>query len=88
MTRLWNVYEQLVELFLSSLLILFYGTDVAQDLSNSLVELENDEVKENEVKHDAKDDMVPIAFVHGFFEFGSFGKRVSRLFLPLPFSSS
>lgn len=55
MIRLQNIYEQLVELFLSSLLILFYGfyifgTDVAQDLSNSLGELENDDVvKENEV---------------------------------------
>jgi hypothetical protein len=53
MIRLWNIYQQLVELFLSSLLILFYGfyifgTNVDQDLSNSLIELENDEVKENE----------------------------------------
>jgi len=85
MIRLRNIYEQLVELFLSSLLILFYGfyifgTDVAQDLSNSLVELENDEVKENEVKNDAKDDMTPITFVHRFSGFRSFGKWVSLVF--------
>ncbi|AES96128.1 alpha/beta-hydrolase superfamily protein [Medicago truncatula] len=66
MIRLQNIYEQLVELFLSSLVILFYGfyifgTDVAQDLSNSLGELENDDVvKENEVNHAPKDDMTPI----------------------------
>jgi hypothetical protein len=53
MIRVWNIYQQMVELFLSSLLILFYGfyifgTNVDQDLSNSLLELENDEVKENE----------------------------------------
>jgi hypothetical protein len=53
MIRLRNIYQQLVEVFLSSLLILFYGfyifgPSVPQDLSNSLLELENDEVKENE----------------------------------------
>ncbi|XP_004489792.1 uncharacterized protein [Cicer arietinum] len=73
---LWNVYQQLVELFVSSMLILFYGfyifgTGVAQDLSHSMVQ--NYETDVTHPKDD--DDMPPIVFVHGFFGFGSFGKR-------------
>lgn len=78
---LWNVYQQLVELFVSSMLILFYGfyifgTGVAQDLSHSMVQ--NYETDVTHPKDD--DDMPPIVFVHGFFGFGSFGKRVSPIF--------
>ncbi|XP_021743109.1 uncharacterized protein LOC110709205 [Chenopodium quinoa] len=85
MMRLWLNSMQLVELFVSSWVHLFYGfyifsTAVAYDLSQVLCDYfkpnnninDNNivEVKEDDVHPSSVDDLPPIVLVHGIFGFG------------------
>lgn len=92
--RLWISYLQLLELFVSSLVHLFYGfyifsTAVAGDLSQALNEyFRKPNVEDVEVKHGTSkanaDDLPPIVLVHGIF---GFGKGVCPIAF-IPFFSS
>ncbi|XP_027362830.1 uncharacterized protein LOC113870436 [Abrus precatorius] len=83
MITLWINYQELVELLVSSLVLLLYGFYllrsfiVAGDLSRG--DVENVEVQKEVPKgeretHGHDDDLPPIVLVHGYFGLGSFGK--------------
>ncbi|RDX84592.1 hypothetical protein CR513_34337, partial [Mucuna pruriens] len=81
MMRLWiTCYEQLVELFVISLVYVLHGLYILSSSVGGDLSWKNFEVKEEMPKEESEThhDLPPIVLVHGYFGFGSFAKGVSQ----------